>query len=404
MAKSSKQTLREVHTATRMSTFIRVAVLSMLTTFGCLSLIAFTVTQWLENHILDTNTWVATVAPLPQTPVVNSALSTYITGLVFENVNVQQEIQNALPPKASFVAGPLADQLHTITTNATKRVLQGDTFQTVWTGANRFAMNRLLMNARSPNKPQNGARIDQFSLDLTGVKDKLANRLGQTASALPSLSTDSGQSFRIGANLQENRKRLWQYIRAADFLQVVLPFAVTAAFLGALAVSLDRRKTLLIIASISIIALLVELIAVKAARQSILDKVAHQEYRDAVGFVYDSLISPLRSVVLWFLVSGVLIVLICLATGPARWAASLRRPLTQRLSFLQIPAQYWHVFRQLVRRYQFYAWGGIGVLLLVWLAFISAVSARTVLRDILFAVSLAELVFIVSRPRSIGRL
>lgn len=404
MAKSSGQSPPQVKSTSRLGVLFRVTALSILTTIGCLALAAFTLSHWLENHILNTDAWVATVAPLPQTPVVNTALSGYITGLIFDNVNVEQEIQNVLPPKAAFIASPLADQLKSLTTQTTKRILQGNAFQTVWTGANRFAMNRLLTNARSPNPPGNSKRAEQFNLDLSGVKDKLSSRLGTTASALPALGPQSGQSFHIGANLQENRKRLWQYIRTADFLEVILPFVVSVAFLGALAITRDRRRTLLVIAVVSIVVLLIELIFIKAARQSVLDKVQHAQYRDAVGYIYDTITAALRSFVSWLLVPGVLIVLICIIAGPARWAASLRNYLTRSLAFLRALLRYWHDLRELTRRYKFFAWGGIGLLLLLWLAFISGVTASTVLKDVLIAVSLAELVYIVAYPRPVARL
>lgn len=404
MAKSSKQTPPNIQSTSRARAILRVTLLSVLTTVGCLAIAAFTVTHWLENHVLNTDAWLSTVAPLPQTPIVNTALSGYITGLVFENVNVEQEIQNVLPPRAAFVAGPLADQLHTLTTRATRRILQGNAFQTVWAGANRLAMNRLLTNARSPNPPANSNRIEQFNLDLSGVKDKLAGRLGATASALPTLSPQSGQSFRIGANLQENRERLWQYIRAADFLEVVLPFVVATTFLGSLVVARDRRKTLLIIAAVSIVVLLVELILIKAARQSILGKVQHTQYQEAVGYIYDTITAALRSFVAWLLVPGVLVVLTCIVAGPAEWAVGIRHFITRNLSFLEVLLRYWHEFRAQVRRHKFYVWGGISLLLLIWLAFISEITARTVLKDVLIAVSLAELVFLAAYPRPVPRL
>ncbi len=404
MAKGSEQKPPQVLSTSRLGVFLRVAALSTLTTVGCLAVAAFTLTHWLENHILNTDAWVATVVPLPQTPIVNTALSGYITGLIFENVDVEQEIKNVLPPKAAFIAGPLADQLHTLTTQATKRILQGNAFQTVWADANRFAMNRLLTNARSPSPPVDNKRIEQFNLDLSGVKDKLSNRLGATASALPALGSQSGQSFRIGANLQENRKRLWQYIRTADFLEVVLPFVVSVAFLGALAISRDRRRALLVIAAVSIVVLLVELIFIKAARQSVLDKVQHAQYRDAVGYIYDTVTAALRSFTSWLLVPGVLIVVVCVIAGPARWAVGLRAYLTRSLAFLRVLLSYWHDFRELVRRYKFFAWGGIGLLLLLWLAFVSGITASTVMKDVLIAVSLIELVFLAAYPRPVSRL
>lgn len=403
MAKSSAKNVPEIKPERRAITYLRLSALTALTTLGCLAVIAFTVTHWLENHILNTDAWVATVAPLPQEPVVNAALSSYITGQVYSNVNVEQRIQNALPPKASFLAAPLASQLHTLLTQVAKRALASNGFQTVWVSANRLAMSNLVMNARSPNPGQNGKLNQLFNVNLSGVKATLASRLGTTANAIPALQPQSQKSLTIGANLKTKRERLWQYVRTADFLNIVLPFVVAASFLGTLAFSRDRRKTLLIVSLIVIILLLLEQIGLKAARQNILDQVKNTDYRSAVGYIYDTLTAPLRSYIYSLLVPAVLIVVGCFIASPADWAVRLRQRITN-FSFIQTAFRYWHIGRRSVRQYQYAVWGGIGMLLLIWLAFIGNITVRAVAKDLLVTVALLEIVYIVAHPRPLTRM
>jgi len=399
MAQRPANTTPEISTERRLTVIIRVTLLSALTTLGCLAVVAFTITHWLENHVLDPDAWVATVAPLPQHTVVNDALSSYITGLVFTNVNVEQEIQNVLPPKAAFIAGPLSDQLRTLTTKVSKRVIASDNFRTIWEAANRLAMTRLVANARSPNPPS-GSKLNQvFNVDLSGIRTTLADKLGTSANALPALQPQSHRKFAIGANLQTKRERLWQYIRTADLLEVVLPSVVGAAFLGALALARDRRRTLLVIALTTIVLLLLEQISLKALRQSVLDQVKHAEYRQAVGYIYDTITAALRSFVFTLLIPCVLIVVACVLASPAKWAVALRQQVGHTLSFLRPVVHYWHLVRERTQQYRFVIWGVIAMLLLIWLAFIAQIDARTVIRDVLIAISLTELVYIIAQPR-----
>lgn len=392
-----------VHHDSRALTYVRVSALTILTTIGCLSLVAFTFTNWLENHILNTDAWVATVSPLPQTPVVNTALSSYITGLVYSNVNVEQQIANALPSQASFLAAPLASQLQNILTQVTKKVLASDAFQTIWSNANRLAMNQLLTNARSPNPGQNGKINQLFNVNLSGLKSTLDSKLGTTANALPALQPKSHTSFTIGANLKTKRQRLWQYIKTADFLQIVLPFVTAVAFLGALAFSRDRRKTILIISIVVIVLLLLEQIGMKVARQNILDQVKNTDYHSAVGYIYDTLTSPLKGYVYGLIIPSVVVVIICFIAGPATWAVRLRQRITD-FDIVRTAFRYWHIARERIRQYQYAIWGAIGILLLIWLAFIGDVTVRDVTKDILVAILLFEVAYILAHPRPLTHL
>ena len=77
----------------------------------CLALGAYSIVRWSEHQVLTTDNWVAFVSPLPKQPVVYTALGSYVSAQVFQAASVQQEIANALPPRAAFLASPLTDQL-----------------------------------------------------------------------------------------------------------------------------------------------------------------------------------------------------------------------------------------------------------------------------------------------------
>src|SRR5690242_10699418 len=62
---------------------------------------------WLRNQVLDTNRYVANVAPLASNPEVINTVAADVTANLFANANVEDEIKGVLPSKASFLAGPL---------------------------------------------------------------------------------------------------------------------------------------------------------------------------------------------------------------------------------------------------------------------------------------------------------
>ena len=63
---------------------------------------------WVRNQVLNTDRYVANVKPLATNPSVIATASTNVTNALFERVDVQDLAEEALPPRASFLAGPIA--------------------------------------------------------------------------------------------------------------------------------------------------------------------------------------------------------------------------------------------------------------------------------------------------------
>ncbi len=382
---------------------LRLIAVVVLSTVGCLALINFTFVHWIERQILTVDNWVATVSPLPQTPVVATALGNYVTTQIFANVPVKQEIANALPPKADFLASPLASQLQSLTNKIANRVIMSDNFQTIWVAANRTAMTRLVSNARGQTQPL-GSKLDQkFNLNLNSIKNSINSKLGTSASALPSLNINTGKVLAVTTDLKTKREHVWQYIRTIDFMSAVLPLVMLASFLSALAFAYSRRRTLLTIAGVSVVLLLLQLIAIKSLRQEVLDQVKVSANQPAVSYIYDALTASLKNIIDSWLIAALVVIVLCVLAGPARLSVRLRALL--RFNNLQgsKPLVWWRNGRLWVRQYQNFIWIGVGLLLLVWLAFAAEVTDRVLVNSLCAAISLIALVYIVAHPHKASR-
>ena len=62
---------------------------------------------WLRSQVTDTGKYVRTVAPLVSDPDVQDFVADRVTDRLFEEVDVQTAIQQALPERASFLSGAL---------------------------------------------------------------------------------------------------------------------------------------------------------------------------------------------------------------------------------------------------------------------------------------------------------
>src|SRR3954454_10168262 len=108
-------------------------------------LLPITVTAaWAHRTVLDTGTYVDTVAPIATDPAVTAALSREITDQLYATLDPQTAVAEALPPKAAFLAGPITNGTKGYVRDAVNRVLNSDRFQQLWINANRFAHTQLV--------------------------------------------------------------------------------------------------------------------------------------------------------------------------------------------------------------------------------------------------------------------
>ena len=84
---------------------------AVLIVFSCALIPVSVLALWVRNEILNTDDYVRTVAPLAENQDIIDAVSVRITNTLFENVDVEELAKENLPPKISFLAGPLAGGL-----------------------------------------------------------------------------------------------------------------------------------------------------------------------------------------------------------------------------------------------------------------------------------------------------
>ena len=365
---------------------------------GSLCFGLFVLTHWVERQLLTPDNWVTLVAPLPRQPVVSTALGSYITVQLFKNVPIQQEIADALPPKAAFLASPLSDQLESVTTKLTQRVVASDSFQTVWTAANRVALEHLLASARGQSSPVSN-RVDQkFDINLADIKSTLKEKLGGTSAAIPSLLSSGGNPIDLSVDLKESTRQVRQSVRAVDFLAVVLPFICLASFVWALALSDHRRRTTAIILVTVILIILIELILVKVLRQQVLGQVQNKQYISAVSYIYDALLGLLVSILHNSLLVALIIFIVWALAGPAKWAQTIRDYLGIKRIKNSRAMQWWHVARQMVLKFRYYIWLAIAFLVLIYLAFVATPNWREAISALMIAAAVSGLVYLIAHP------
>ncbi|MFF3491755.1 hypothetical protein ACFYWS_10440 [Streptomyces sp. NPDC002795] len=304
---------------------------------------------WGSRTTLNTDRWIATVGPLPEDPKVNAAVSTYLANEIFDQLDVEQRLSEALPPRAAFLAGPVTGAVHDFMREKISQLIANDRFQELWRTTNRFAHERIvaLLEKRNENVRVKG---DTVTLDLLPVVNNL---LGSLESELPSVfgkkldlpALSSGElppglhqriEKAIGKDLPENFAQIRLYNRntlsqlqdaVVLFKQALVGLLIGVPVLLALSlwVSPNRRRTLLQLGLWLVVTVTVLTAVLRAVREQLLGQVPEGVYREGLRSALWTVFTTLRErgdQLLWL---GVAVAVLCYLVGPGRLPSALRK-------------------------------------------------------------------------------
>src|ERR1700754_2999337 len=98
---------------------------------------------WIERQALNTDDWVSTSGRLIQNQTIRTELSDYLVDQLYENVDVEKELEEILPGDTKELAGPAAGGLRQVAGTGAEKVLETRTAQSLWETANRTAHEQL---------------------------------------------------------------------------------------------------------------------------------------------------------------------------------------------------------------------------------------------------------------------
>ena len=151
---------------------------AVLIVFSCALIPVSVLALWVRNEILNTDDYVRTVSPLAENQDIINAVSVRVTNTLFENVDVEELAKENLPPKISFLAGPLAGGLKTFTQDATLRFFQSEQFRQLWNVANRRA-HAQVKNALTGGGTVISTRNGRVTIDLSEIAVKVRSDLSK---------------------------------------------------------------------------------------------------------------------------------------------------------------------------------------------------------------------------------
>ena len=335
----------------------RQTITLLLVILACLSLTVAVSAGWTRRTLFNTNRWVETVTPIVDHPSVTAALSRRITSEVLTLIDAESVAEEALPPRAQLLAGPMTKAVGDFIEDEVNTLLQSDAFKQLWARANRFAQPQIVATLRGEGdvlSTQDGRvvlnlvpvvnqvlkRVEARGGDLFGrnvtlpeissgevpeaARQKLAAALG-----VP-IPPDLGEIVVFQSDkLEAAQDAVVLFDRA---LVLISALAIVAIVLS-LAVSRNRRRTLIQLNA----GLLIGLVIMRRLLMYLQDEavgIARSENRGAARAIVEDLLRGFFSLTQILMFGGLFIIALALLTGPYAWAVATRSRIATIFSAL----------------------------------------------------------------------
>jgi hypothetical protein len=325
---------------------IRRSIVGVLVALSCLLVLLSATVVWAHRTLLNTNTFVGTVAPVFKDPAVASAVAARGADELVTELGLQARLRAALPPKASFAAAPITNATKSFVAGELTKVLASPRFQAVWTGTLTATHRQLVAVLRGQNTPavstsggyivlhtvpvinQALKKASGLASDLTGKHVTLPTITSgeapqqQVAKLSKALGVPLPASFgEITLVRSSDLATVRQGVKAFDGLTLILPLVTIALIALCLWLSVNRRRTVLQLA-VGVSLLMIVERRVVLHEQSVLAGAAHNP--QLASIVLGDLLHGFFVLTAWVLGVALVVLVVAVLAGPYRWAAALR--------------------------------------------------------------------------------
>jgi hypothetical protein len=286
---------------------------------GVASLIAFLAVFaiWANRQLLETDTWTNTSSKLLEDEEIRTQVSYFLVDTLYADVDVQAELQQALPPRLQPLAGPAAAGLRELTLRLANQALQRPRVQHLWEEANK------VMHAKLVDVVEHGDSGD-VSLDVGSIVTQLGDQLGVDVSGKVPAGT-----AQIQVISNNDLSAVQKAVKLLRSLAIVLTLLMLVLYGLAIYLAEGWRRELLRDIGVAFIAVGIAVLAVRSlVGSAVVDSLSSTEaVRPAISNTWSiatSLLSAQGGAVIF---DGIFILLGAWLSGPGAIAVRIRRAL-----------------------------------------------------------------------------
>jgi hypothetical protein len=205
---------------------------------------------WTERQALNTDDWVSTSGHLIQNKTIRAALSDYLVDQLYENVDVEAELEERFPKDIKELAGPAAGGLRQVAGDGAEKVLENSTAQTLWEDANRSAHEQLVSVLEDKGDAVSTSE-GNVSLNVGSLITNLADQVGIGQDLAEKLPADAGQIEILHSDQLKTAQNIAIAIKG---LALVLSILTFLTFAGAIYLTREGRWVTVLYSGIGLVA------------------------------------------------------------------------------------------------------------------------------------------------------
>ncbi len=284
---------------------------------------------WTERQALNTDDWVETSGRLIQNSTIREALGDYLVDQLYENVDVEKELNQKLPGDTKDLAGPISGGLRQIAPEGANQVLQSSTAQELWKSANRTTHEQLL-EVLEEKEGTVATEEGKVSLNLGSLVTNLADQVGIGADLAAQLPPDAGQ---ITILRSDQLKTAQDIVVAIKGLALVLSLLTFLCFGLAIYLSREGRWVTVLFCGVGLVAAGFAVIVAREIAGGIIvgQLVDEDSVKPAAEAAWSIGTSLMTSIATTVIVIGVLFGIAGWLASPTDSARGTRRVLTPGL-------------------------------------------------------------------------
>ena len=284
---------------------------------------------WAQRQALSTDNWVSTSDRLLENPRIRNALAVALVDRLYDTNSVEERLRQSLPPRLDPLAAPAASGLREVALRNAPRVLGTDAALQAWEAANRGAHTAFL--ALVDGRVASGGQV---TLDVENLVRRVATSTGLPAGVADKLPPNVARLQILKSDQLATVQDAVALFRDAVWFLII---AAVAAFAGAIALSGNRRHSVVTVGLCVMIASLLVLAVRRAAGVAVIDSLANAPNAHAVaGDIWNIATSLLVEAAQGSFLFGALVASAAWVAGPGRVATAVRRvnapPLRERVA------------------------------------------------------------------------
>jgi len=285
---------------------------------------------WTERQALDTNEWTNTSGHLIQNVKIREAVGTFLVDQLYENVDVEKELEEILPGETKQLAGPVSGGLRQVAGDGADKVLQSSTAQELWKSANRSTHEQLLA-VLEEKEGTVSTEEGTVTLNLGSLVTNLASQVGIGQNLAEKLPPDAGQ---VTILRSDQLKTAQDIVVGIKGLALILSLLTFLAFGLAIYLTRDGRWVTVLFCGIGLVAAGFAVIVFREVAGGIVvgQLVSEESVKPAAEEAWSIGTSLMTSIATTVIVVGVLFGIAGWLSSPTGSARSTRKFLAPVLS------------------------------------------------------------------------